>query len=225
MSLWDIAFFPTPSSVLYNTIAELTQGALAMHLFMSLKRLIIALVIAFPLAIFFALLTQKISIIDYFIDPIVALTFPLPKVAIFPLVMLILGIDDGSKIALIAIGMFYLFYVNTRLAIKEILNSEYSQIQKVFPFKFIDYYWHFILRGSTRGILTGLKLGLNYGLTLVVVSELTAAKNGVGYYIWKSWDQFQIINVYSGVAILSLVGCIFYFSIEKYIDYIHQKIH
>ena len=79
------------------------------------------------------------------------------------------------------------------------------------------------MAGTLQEILTGLKLALNYGLTLVVVSEISASNNGIGYFIWKSWDQFKIINVYSGVFVLSIIGFALYFTFNSFIEKIRLK--
>ena len=88
----------------------------------------------------------------------------------------------------------------------------------IYPLTRFHYFFYFLIKGSLQEILTGLKLALNYGLTLVVVSELTASNNGIGYFIWKSWDQFKVVDVYSGVLTLSILGFLLYYFFNKIIE-------
>lgn len=218
MGLLDKSFFPNPILIFKNTFILLSTEDLLHQTFFSLGRLGIAFCISFPLAMILALFSAHIKTFDEFLNPLIALTFPLPKVALYPLLLLIFGIDSWSKIALISIGIFYLMFINFRIGFLRILSSNYNDIIKIYPLSLKNYYLDFLIRGTLQEILTGLKLALNYGLTLVVVSEISASNNGIGYFIWKSWDQFRIINVYSGVFVLSVIGFAFYFTFNKLIE-------
>ena len=111
LTIVDPAFFPTPLSIFKNTFMLLSRDHLLIQVYYSLKRLIIAFGLSAPLAIVLAMVVAHFKKIDDFINPIVAFTFPLPKVALYPLLLLIFGIDDLSKIALIGVGIFYLIFI------------------------------------------------------------------------------------------------------------------
>ncbi|MBC7711769.1 MAG: ABC transporter permease subunit [Rhizobacter sp.] len=214
----DPVFFPAPLSIIKNTFFLLIQDNLLVQVFYSMKRLGLASLVAIPAAIFLAIAVTHVKNLDNYINPVIAFTFPLPKVAIYPLLLLIFGIDDTSKIVLIGIGIFYLIFINLRIGIKRLLNSQSYDLVRIYKLTRFDYIWNFILKGTQQELITGLKLGLNYGLTLVVVSEFSTSNNGIGYFIWRSWDQFKIINVYSGILILSILGFVFYFIFNTLIE-------
>lgn len=224
--LWELIaklvnspFFPSFFLVTKNAFQE----ALWVNVGHSLLRMSAALLMAFPLALGLSMIASHSKALDRFLNPFIAFTFPLPKVAIFPLLLLAFGIDTRSKIALIFIGVFYLMYVQFRLGFLRLLNSSYRDIIHIFPIKRKNYYYHFLIKGTLQEILTGLKLAFNYGLTLVVVSEFSASNNGVGYYIWRSWDQFNILNVFSGVITLCFLGFLFYYSFDYFLERIRSK--
>lgn len=223
-SVIDPGFYPSPFKITLNLIQLLKSDSdFTLNVILSLKRLLWASLLTFPVAIMLALLTSTNRLFDHLINPFVALTFPLPKVAIYPLMLLVFGIDEKSKIALIAVGIFYPVFINSRLGFRKVLNGPTADILKIYPLKTFDYCWHYLLKGSQLEILTGLKLALNYGLTLVVVSETTASNNGLGYFIWRSWDQFKLINVYSSIFLLSALGAIFYYGLDYLIQKNRQK--
>lgn len=199
------------------------RGDLFSHALSSLYRLLIAALIAIPSAIIMATISSRVKWFDELISPIIAFTFPLPKVAIYPLMLLVFGIDQKSKIALISIGIFYLVYINTRLGMKKLIESQVNNIVLVYPLSNWNYLINYLIKGSQLEILTGFKIALNYGLTLVIVSEATVSNNGIGYFIWRSWDQFNILNVYSAVLLLSTFGFVSYYLFERYIAHCRQK--
>ena len=89
-------------------------------------------------------------------------------------------------------------------------SSIFFDVIRVYPFSSYQYMWSFLIKGSLQEIYTGLQVGFNYALTLVVVSEATVSTNGIGNFIWRSWDQYRILDVYSGVFVLCLIGFIQY---------------
>lgn len=219
----DAYFFPPPLLVLKNIAALATQEDILFHLMKSSERLVLASFIAIPLALVMAMAVTHVKILDNLFNPLIAFTFPLPKVAIYPLLLLITGIGDASKVFLIALGMFYLVFINVRVGLKRLMTGQAFMVQRIYRLKKFPYIYDFLLKGCQLEILTGLKLAFNYGLTLVVVGEITTSNNGIGYYIWRAWDQFKIINVYSGVYLLSFLGFLLYYFFDFFIEKSKEK--
>lgn len=224
LNFFDKTFFPPPFKILSNLDQLIFYENFLTDICHSMSRLFIALVIALPIALLLSLACAHKKFFDHIVNPIVAITFPLPKVALFPLLLLIFGIDNYSKIALISIGMFYLLFINFRIGFLRIINSSYSDIVKIYPISNAQYFISFLIRGAIQELLTGLQIAVNYGLTLVVVSEISVSNNGIGHFIWKSWDQFNIINVYSAVLSLGFIGFVFYNIFSLLIDKLRRTI-
>ncbi|AUO00083.1 ABC transporter permease subunit [Bacteriovorax stolpii] len=214
----DVQFFPPPHLFIAKMFELLKGDFFHNDLCNSLWRFFLASLISIPLACFLGLEAGASKIADRIINPFLALTYPLPKVAIFPLILLIFGLGDSSKVILIAIGMFYLIYINVRNGTKRILTSPLMDIVHVYKISGWNYYYHFLLKGIFRDFLVGLKAALGYGLLLVVVSEFSVSKNGIGHFIWQAWDQFRIIDMYAGVLILCLLGLCFSYVLDTIID-------
>ncbi len=219
----DSAFYPSPVTIFSQMFHLFMDSDFLLNMWSSLYRLFWSAVIAIPFAIGIAMISATTKSFDQIISPVIALTFPLPKVAIYPLMLLIFGIDENSKIALITIGLFFLVFVNARLGFLKLIQSQNYEITKIYRMKRLNFFYDFLIKGAQLEILTGIKLALNYGLTLVVVSEATTSNNGLGHFIWRSWDQFKIINVYAGVFTLSLIGVISYYSLDYYIERCRKK--
>jgi NitT/TauT family transport system permease protein len=215
----DGQFFPPPHLFVGRAVELLTGDFLSQDLGPSLLRLIQAIMISLPLGLLFGIFSGTSRLLDQIINPMLAFTYPLPKVAIFPLMLLLFGIGDFSKVMLIAIGIFYLIYINVRSSTQKLLQSPLMDIVSVYEIKGWNYYYHFLLKGIRRDFYIGLKSSLGYGLILVVVSELSVSRNGIGHFIWQSWDQFRVNDMYAGIFILSFIG----FLISSFLDYLIEK--
>ena len=106
-------------------------------------------------------------------------TYPIPKLALMPLILLIFGLGETSKIFTIAIGVFYLVVINT---LTGVLNIEkiYLDVAKSFGASKKNFYLTVALPGALPMIFAGLKLGMGMALILIVAAALSAAQAGVG---------------------------------------------
>jgi NitT/TauT family transport system permease protein len=174
----------------------------------SLRRLTIATVVVVPFAIALGLSAGLWRIASLILSPLVNFTFPLPKVAIFPLILALFGLGDTGKIVLIGIGLFYPLFVNVMNGALRLKKSPLMNVVHVYRIRGEDLAWRFYIKGLIPDILTGLKSSLGYGFTLVIVSELTASNNGIGNFIWRAWDGYNILDMYAGIFTLCLLGWI-----------------
>jgi ABC-type nitrate/sulfonate/bicarbonate transport system permease component len=213
----DPQFFPSPFLIMNRLILLLKTNEFRLDITSSLLRLFFGTIISVPLAYFTATITSHSIFFDRIINPLIALTYPLPKVAIMPLLMIIFGIGDTFKIVIISLGMFYLLFINLHSSMIRIKNSRQGEIVKIFNVQGLNYFFHVLFKGSFLDFLLGFKASLGYGLTLVVVSEFSMSKNGIGNFIWKGWDQFRILDMYAAIALLSIIGFFFYMFLDTVI--------
>jgi NitT/TauT family transport system permease protein len=146
-------------------------------------------------------------------SPLIATTYPIPKIAILPLLILWLGIGEMSKIMVIALGVFFPLVINVRSGVREVDpnlvkaalsmgSSHLSIVRKV------------ILPGSLPMIFAGLKLGIGIALLLVVTAEMIAADAGIGFMILTAADLMQTPQLLFGIFLLSALGLLFAWSLE-----------
>ena len=206
-------YFPRPSAVFLQLFHLLFNNPdFTMDIYSSLKRLLIGTLIAVPPAILLGIAVGLNKTIDLLSKSCIAVTYPVPKLAVFPLLLLLFGIGDASKIALIAIGIFFLVLLNTIHGVQRLASSGYFDIVRVYRIPFLKKLIHIVLRGVLPEILEGVKIGMGYGLVMIVASEFTASRNGIGLFMWNAWDQFRVKDMYCGLFVLSMTGLlIFYF--------------
>src|SRR3984885_4315025 len=116
----DVRFFPAPSSVIATMIEMLRSGELITNTLVSLRRLALGAVIGGVPALVLGIAMGLNRGGRPGFDPIVAATYPIPKSAILPLALLIFGLGEGSKIFMVAIGVFFPVVINSTTGVLEI---------------------------------------------------------------------------------------------------------
>jgi ABC-type nitrate/sulfonate/bicarbonate transport system permease component len=203
----DKSLFPQLSAIL-SRLAELLSD----HVFLSRdlggsgRRLLLAILIFAPAAIALGAVSGASLKLNALISPFVNFALPLPKVALFPLILVIFGIGDAGKIFLIGLGIFFHLYINTFAGMVRLQASPLMDLVKIYEIKSLNLFFRFYALGILTDILVGLKSALGYALTLVVVSEFSISNNGLGQFIWRAWDQFRVIDMYAGIFILGVIG-------------------
>lgn len=198
-------FFPPPSS-LQDTARELIEsGRLWDDLRVSLMRIGVGFAIAAVPGVLLGLVMGLWWPLRAFLSPIAAAFFAVPKIAILPLVIIIFGIGETSKIAMVAISVLFLVVLSTMSAVMEVERG-YLDVAENFGASWWQRIRTVALPGALPGIFSGLRLALGFSLLVIVGTEFLAAKNGIGYLIWNSWQTFAISTMYVGLIVVGLLG-------------------
>lgn len=207
--LIDLRFFPAPSAVAVTMWAMLKSGALTEHLGASLARVAIGFVIGAVPAIAIGILIGLNRVARAVIQPLIDAIYPIPKIAILPLVLLIFGIGEGGKYAILAIGVFFQVVITTAAGVAAI-DRVYFDVARSFRVGWWGTARTVVLPGALPVIFAGVRLGVGTALLLVIAAEMVAARSGLGFLIWQSWQVFAVDEMYVGLATISLTGlCLF----------------
>jgi len=137
--------------------------------------------------------------------PAVAALFPIPKIALLPLFILWLGIGEASKVATIALGVFFPTVIATYSAIDNVPRNLIRMAQS-FNLPWPAIVWKIILPGALPGILAGFRISASIALILLVSAEMIGAQYGIGQFILTAGNLMQTDQLLAGVVILSLLG-------------------
>jgi ABC-type nitrate/sulfonate/bicarbonate transport system permease component len=207
----DTRFFPAPSSIfgvlwqMMRPSPQFPTGELWFHLGISLERIVIGFLIGALPGIVIGLAMGLFSPIRAVIQPLIDATFPIPKIAILPLFIMIFGIGEESKYAIIATAVIYLVLINTVAGVRNI-DSIYLDVGKNFHASRLMMFTDIAFPGALPLIVAGVKLGMGVALLVIVSAEFVGAKSGLGYLIWTSWQVFQVEKMYVGLMIIAVVG-------------------
>jgi NitT/TauT family transport system permease protein len=201
----DTRFFPAPSSVIATMVEMLGTGELVTHTAVSMQRLLYGAIIGGVPALILGIAMGLNRPIRALFDPLISATYPVPKSAILPLALLIFGLGEGSKIFMVAIGVFFPVVINATTGVLEI-NKIYLDVGQNFKASRWNTFWTIALPGALPVIMTGFKLGIGIGLVLIAVAEMVGAKSGLGYLIWSAWETFAVAKMYVGLFVIALIG-------------------
>jgi NitT/TauT family transport system permease protein len=144
-------------------------------------------------------------IVRAIVQPLVDGTFPIPKIAILPLFIMIFGIGEESKYAIIAVAVIYLVLINTVAGVRNI-EKIYLDVGKNYHASRTMMFTDIALPGALPLIAAGLRLAMGVALLVIVAAEFVGAKSGIGYLIWTSWQVFQVEKMYVGLIVIAIVG-------------------
>jgi ABC-type nitrate/sulfonate/bicarbonate transport system permease component len=204
----DVRFFPAPSHIVEQAWTLSKTGALWTNLWASLQRLFWGFLLGGIPALGLGILMGLYRPIRAAIDPLVSATYPIPKSAILPLVLLIFGLDEMSKIVMVALGVFYPVLINTVAGVRQI-DRIYLDVGQNFRASRWQVFRTIALPGALPSIMAGVKLGIGMGLILIAIAEMVGAQSGLGYMIWNAWQILSVETMYVGLVMIALLGFLF----------------
>jgi NitT/TauT family transport system permease protein len=201
----DSRFFPAPSGVSKTLFGLIVSGVLLNDIGISLIRIGAGFAIGATAGMVLGLLMGLSRLVRAAIKPLVGVVYPIPKIAILPLVMLIFGLGEPSKYAIVAIGVFFLVMLNTMAGVMTI-DKIYLDVGRNFGARRADVLRTIAIPGALPIIFTGLRLAWGTALLLIVAAEFVSARSGIGYRIWNAWQTFAVEEMYSGLLTISALG-------------------
>ena len=201
----DVRFFPAPWTIVGDWRDLIASGDFVTHLWASVRRILYGYLLGAGFGLFFGLLIGRTKMIKAALEPTVVAFYTLPKLAILPLLLLIFGIDETPKVLLIAITVFFIVLINTTGALESVTPG-HLEAGRSFGLGRVDMIRHVVLPSAMPQIFIGLRLAAGIAVLVVVGAEFVAAKAGVGYLIWNSWNIGIPSNMYIGIISISLLG-------------------
>ncbi|MCY6372670.1 ABC transporter permease [Clostridium ganghwense] len=204
--------FPTPFNIMKYTVKNFS-AEMVLHLLYSLKRVVLGilftLILGVPLAIIMAVYERADSILS----PILYFNYPVPKIALLPIVMLIFGLGEFTKIIMIFLITFFPMVVNVRDAVKNIPEEIYYPMYSLGATKF-QIILEIIFPGIYSTILTSIRISIGTAISILFFTENFGTKYGMGYFIMDSWMRVNYVQMYSGIVILSIIGLVMFIIID-----------
>ena len=198
-------FMPSPVAVV-NALYDLAaSGKLGIHLGQSLYRIGLGWVIGTAAGLAIGLAMGIFSVARAIGIPITAALFPIPKIALLPLFILWFGIGEPSKVATIALGVFFPTVISAYAAVDYVARNLIRMGQS-FGVPASAIVAKIILPGAMPGILAGFRISSSIALILVVAAEMIGAEYGIGAFILAAGNLMQTDQLVAGVAMLSILG-------------------
>jgi len=214
--LWEIAAanaifppmsFPRMSSILSTWWQLLASGELLGELLPSMWRMFAGYFIGVALGVAIGLVMGYVRFFYNLLEPITEVLRPIPSPAYLPIMILFLGIDDEMKIFMIAFASVFPVLLNTYSGVRSV-DPIQLQTARTFGVSGRKLLTQIVLPASSPYIFTGMRISLAVALIVMVISEMVAASNGIGYFILSAQRGFKIRDMFAGVLTLAVLGYI-----------------
>jgi NitT/TauT family transport system permease protein len=203
----DRRFIPAPTDIAVRLGLLIENGELAWHTAATLWRVFAGFFLGSVPAVAIGLLMAMFKPVRIFVDPLIAAIFPIPKIALMPLLLLAFGFGDASKIALVAIAVFFPVVVNTYTGAANI-EKIYWDVAKNYGASQLVMFTRIVFFGALPTIFAGLRIALAVSFIVLVASEFVASKTGLGFMIWNSWELLQVDIMFVGIVTIGVLGLI-----------------
>jgi NitT/TauT family transport system permease protein len=211
--LVNLPILPAPLDVSLVFVRELKNG-LPNHFMFSLWRVFAGMALSVLVAAPVGLAIGGSRTLNRIFSPLIYLLYPIPKVVFVPVVILFLGIGDTAKIAIMFLILFFQIVVLVRdqaagLAPQLIQSLHSLGAGRRALFRFV------YLPASLPAILTALRQSIGTAVAVLYITELSATKYGLGYYIYYNGSTLlDYPAMYAGVMAMSLLGLGMYFTVD-----------
>ncbi len=200
-------FLPSPLAVARRIVELYQDGSLWANCFESTTRVVVgwfwSVVVALPCGMLMAN-SRKFSA---FIQPIIEFARYLPVVALVPLTLLYLGIDETQKYTIIFLGTFFQLVLMVCDTVSDVDVNLINAAKTLGASKW-QVYGEVILPAALPGLMDDFRLTIGWAWTYLVVAEMVAAQNGLGYMILRSQRYLATDTIFAGLILIGLIGLI-----------------
>jgi ABC-type nitrate/sulfonate/bicarbonate transport system permease component len=197
----DTLFFPAPTTLLATFGRVIGNGELPKHVHATFTRMATGFLIGSTLGVGLGLLLGAWKRVRQSLEPLISALYSTPKLALFPMLMLFLGVGDASRVTLIALGSLIFTAIYAQDAVRNLNPVNYGARGGAL---FRNVY----LPACLPQIFTGLRLALGRALVITVSVELLGSNEGLGSMIWLSWQTFATERLYVAVMVTGTLGAL-----------------
>jgi sulfonate transport system permease protein len=196
---------PAPSQILEAAWRLSLNGTLFYHLGTSLQRAGLGLVIGGTIGLTLGILNGVSGVAERLLDGSLQMLRTIPHLALIPLVILWFGIEEESRIFLVALGVFFPVYLNTFHGTRSV-DPDLIEMGKVYGLRFSALFWQVILPSALPNILVGLRYALGRMWLTLIVAETIATDAGIGYLATEAREFMQTDVVGLSIVLYALLG-------------------
>lgn len=210
----DREILPYPWQVLPVFVEELRHGDLWHHTQVSTGRVLKAVAVSTLVATPVGLGLGQIRVLNRIFSPLIALVHPIPKIVFLPVILVILGIGETSKVFLIALILFFQILVVVRDEAAS-LRPELIQSVRSLGAGRRALFRYVYLPASLPAVLTALRISVGTAVAVLFIAEQYATRDGLGYYIvQRTWQRLRFEEMYAGILAMSLLGLALYVAVD-----------
>ena len=217
--IWFTASFCTTTQLIvnpitvYKSIPQIWSQSMDVHLLTSLRRMVRGVFIVVSRGFLFTYFLIQNKAAKLLIDSFVYISYPIPKLALLPIVMLLAGIGETTKIIMIVLIIVFQIIINLRDGINKI-PAESQFVATSLGINKRQRLKHIILPAITPDLLSALRVAVGTAISVLFVTETYGTYQGMGYFIVDAWMRINYTEMYAGIVILSFLGFLLFIIID-----------
>ena len=198
-----------PPYLAIERLAAIFSDTIAVHAVYSLWRIVAGVLLAVAVGVPLGILMGYAKKADTLLAPVVYLTYPVPKIALLPILMLLFGIGELPKILMIFLIVIFQVLVALRDGISAIPKEMFYPLYTLGA-SFKDIFCKILWPAVLPNFITALRVAMGTAISVLFFTETFGTKYGMGYFIMDAWLRVNYLDMYAGIIVLSLIGlCLF----------------
>lgn len=195
----------SPSQVVVDFFELLFNGKLTVHSLISLYRLLLGFTIGTFLGLIFGVAVGTSKLVEKIVSPTMQFLAPIPPIAWIPLLIILLGIGEASKIGLLIIASFVVVYLNTIQGIRS-TDQKLVDVAHVYRKSNRELISKILLPSALPNIFTGMRIALGLSWILLIAAEVIASSKGLGWLIWDARNFSRPDDMIVGMIAIGILG-------------------
>jgi sulfonate transport system permease protein len=196
---------PPPSAVV-TTLWDMTvSGVLFLHVQASVTRWVVGFILGGGLGLLLGSWVGLSRVAERTLDTSVQMLRTVPFLAMAPLLIIWLGLDEAPKITLVGLAAFFPLYINTFAGIRNV-DRKLIEVGRVYQLSGPEMLRRVIIPAALPAVFTGVRYGLGVAWLALVVAELMGATRGLGFMLVEGREFVRIDVIVGGILLFSLVG-------------------
>lgn len=213
-AIWELAawqaqsrLMPGLSAVVGRLVEDASSGLLWRHAQVTLLRGFIGFGLALFIGVLLGVAMARSRVLEAMFEPLLAATYPIPKLALYPIFILFLGLGAASKVTLVALECVYPIAYNTYAGVRAVPRIHVWTARNAGASR-LTVVRSVLLKSSLPSILTGVRVALPIMLVVIVVTEMLGESLGLGFLIRFAGTQFEPDGALAVVLLLGLMGLV-----------------
>ena len=212
-------YLPPPSSIAARLGEMIRSREIFEHGWASLYRALGGFAIGSAFGIAAGLAAGTLRPAERFFDPLISLTYPVPKVAALPIVFAWFGLGDLSKMVIISVSVFFPVYIAALYGAKATARVHLWGAQSMGARR-SQLFWKVVLPSAMPQIFNGLRVSLALSFIIMVVAELVVSREGLGYLIGFAGDALRFDIMFAAIVAVGIIG----FAADRLLLLVRKKV-
>lgn len=201
------SYYLPPLSEIISTFDDVwfSTERLSADVLPSLLRLLSGFLLAVVLGVGLGVLIGSFRRVRAFCEPVLEFLRAVPPPVLVPVLMLFAGIGDSMKVLVVLSGCIWPILLNTVEGVRAV-DEVLAETARCYGLRGPARLWHLVIRSASPQIVTGMRQGLSIGIILMVISEMFAASNGLGFTVIQFQRLFAVTEMWTGILVLGMLG-------------------